>query len=88
MDKIANWRIMFQFKRSQPLLLVMGHSEAECQQALAYRFEDWSRADLSEVMSVWTETWKGCWVPLEEISITKHRLRAIARDRQAQKVMR
>jgi len=83
-----NWRIIGQYRNSQTFLVVVGHSPDECIDALRSIFEDWNHDEIAEIRSIWTERWKGVWVPVEEISLRTYRLVASLRERHAQKVTR
>ena len=83
MTKPKDWRIIGQYRNSQSFLVVMGFTPDDCIDQLRHIFSEWTHAELSGIRSIWTEKWKGVWVPVEEIDLKRYRTIAQYRERAA-----
>jgi hypothetical protein len=83
-----DWRIIGQYRNCQTFLIVVGKTPDQCIDSLRGIFDEWTHFEIAEIRSIWTEKWKGCWVPVEEIDLKRYRMIAAYRERHTQQVTR
>lgn len=88
----SNWRAMGMWNTGAEFLLTLGDSEADCKLRMLRALDELNYAELLNLDSIWLEHWMldevrdaFAWLPTEELSLRRIRLRAAARQQHAMK---